>query len=122
MLESLLLRMVGCETSSQIWKTLETHFASQTKAKVSQFKTQLQNTRKANSSITDYLLKIKSNVDLLAFVGHIISSSDTIAMVVRGVKEENKEVVEILGIKISHNGKFSHVVLAILAQIWWEFY
>lgn len=117
MLESLLLRMVGCETSSQIWKTLETHFASQTKAKVSQFKTQLQNTRKANSSITDYLLKIKSNVDLLAFVGHIISSSDTIAMVVRGVKKENKEVVEILGIKISHNVSY----VASLVMLFWQY-
>lgn len=117
MLESLLLRMVGCETSSQIWKTLETRFASQTKANVSQLKTQLQNTRKANSSIIDYLLKIKSNVDLLAFVGHIISSSDTIAMVVRGVKEENKEVIEILGIKISHNVSY----VASLVMLFWQY-
>ena len=33
--------MIRCETSHQIWKALEEFFASQTKAKISQFKTKL---------------------------------------------------------------------------------
>ena len=32
MTEAMLMRMVGCDTSRQIWKTLEVFFASQTKA------------------------------------------------------------------------------------------
>ena len=34
--------MVGCETSFQVWGKLEQYFAAQTKAKASEYKTQLQ--------------------------------------------------------------------------------
>ncbi|RVW27670.1 Retrovirus-related Pol polyprotein from transposon TNT 1-94 [Vitis vinifera] len=41
MSEGLLMRMVGCVTSFQIWEKLEVFFAAQTRAKIDQFKKQL---------------------------------------------------------------------------------
>ena len=76
--ENLLLRMVGSHTSAQTQKDLKVCFTSYTKAKISQFKTQLQNTRKDDSSVAFYLLKIKSSVDLLPSVGHSSSNDDYI--------------------------------------------
>ena len=74
MTEVMLTRMVGCETSHHIWKTLEVFFASQIKAKISQFKTRLHNTKKDDLSINDYLLNIESLIDQLAFVGYVVTT------------------------------------------------
>ncbi|RVW87701.1 Retrovirus-related Pol polyprotein from transposon RE1 [Vitis vinifera] len=52
--DALLTRMVNCDTSAQVWKTLELYFATQVRAKVTQFKTQLHNTKKGDLSISDY--------------------------------------------------------------------
>ncbi|PON70288.1 hypothetical protein PanWU01x14_082120 [Parasponia andersonii] len=75
LLSSMTVSIVGCETSPQVWQALDTYFASQTKARIDQFKTQLQNTKKQSLSVNDYLLKIKSLVDQLGSVGHVILSN-----------------------------------------------
>ncbi|RVX22010.1 Retrovirus-related Pol polyprotein from transposon RE1 [Vitis vinifera] len=49
--ESILPRLVGCDTSFLLWGRLEQYFASQTRAKAKQFKTQLQHTKKGGSTI-----------------------------------------------------------------------
>ena len=70
--------MVGCDSATQIWKILGSFFASQTRAKISQLKTRLQDTKKGFLSLNDYLLKNKNNVDCLASVGYVVSSADHI--------------------------------------------
>lgn len=57
--------MVGCETAAQIWTRLNHFFATQTRAKISQFKLMLQGTKKGSSSTNEYLLKIKNFIDRL---------------------------------------------------------
>ena len=86
--DSLLSRMVSCETSAQIWSTLRIYFASQIRAKVSQFKTQLNNTKKGALSIDEYLLKIRNLVDLLGMVGEETKPKDHIKFIYRGLPEE----------------------------------
>ena len=93
MIEVMLTQMVGCETSRQIWKTLEVFFASQTKAKISQFKNRLQNTEKGDLLVNDYLLKIKSLIDQLAFVGHVIATKDHIDAIFNGLSSEDDTFV-----------------------------
>lgn len=66
MSKSILTRMVGCETSSQIWTKLNAYFAGHTRAKISQSSTMLQNIKKGSLSMTEYLLKVKDSVDCLA--------------------------------------------------------
>lgn len=59
MTDGILARVVNCESSFQVWRTLELYFAVQIRSKVSQFKPQLNNTRKDSLSMNDYLLKIR---------------------------------------------------------------
>ena len=80
-------RMLGCEFSHQIWKRLETFFASQITAKVRQLKHKLSNTRKEGSMI-DYLLEIKKTVDALISVGAPMEESDQVATISNGLIEE----------------------------------
>ena len=68
MSDSVLARMVNCKTTAQVWHTIKVYFASQIRAKKSQFKTQLQNTRKDSLSVNEYLLRIRHFVDMLALV------------------------------------------------------
>ena len=55
MTEGVLSRMVNCDSSAQIWKTLEVYFAQQIRAKVSQFKTQLRKTKKVDMTMNEVL-------------------------------------------------------------------
>ena len=80
-------RMVGCKFSYQIWKRLETFFASQITAKVRQLKHKLSNTRK-EGLISDYLLKIKKIVDALISIGAPMEESDKVPTILDGLIEE----------------------------------
>ena len=88
MTESISSRIVGCGTSLQVWQIFETYFASQTKAKINQFKTQLQNTKKQSPSINEYLLKIKALVDQLRSVGHVLTAKDHIDVIFKSLPPE----------------------------------
>lgn len=88
MSDGLLIRMVGCDYSFQVWEKLEQFFASQTKAKVNQLKTQLRSLKKGSLSATDYLLKIKKLVDSLFSVGSPLTTADHIEAILEGLPEE----------------------------------
>ena len=60
------------------------YYATQVRAKVTQFKTQLHNTKRGDLSIIDYLLKIINVVDLFALVDHKISVKDHIDAIFEG--------------------------------------
>ncbi|PON31190.1 hypothetical protein PanWU01x14_371770 [Parasponia andersonii] len=86
--ESLLTHMVGCYIFAQVWQTLELYFASQTKVKISQFKTQLQNLTKGDLSLNIYLSKVKALVDQLASLGHILTTTHHIDAIFEGLLSE----------------------------------
>uniref|UniRef100_A0A803NGJ8 Integrase catalytic domain-containing protein n=1 Tax=Cannabis sativa TaxID=3483 RepID=A0A803NGJ8_CANSA len=88
MSESLLTRMVGCETSRQIWKTLEKYFTLKVSAKILEFITKLQNLKKGHLSLNEYLLRVKQTVDLLASVGEVLTDRDHIAAIFKGLPSE----------------------------------
>ena len=75
--------MVGCEFSHQIWKRLETFFASQIKAKVRQIKNRLGNIKK-EGLVCDYLLEIKKTIDVLISVGAAINESNLVEATFEG--------------------------------------
>lgn len=87
MSENLITRIVGCEFSHQIWKKLEVFFASQSRAKINQLKTQLKTTKKTGS-VNDFLLNIKRIVDTLAAVGAPINVEDHIEAIFNGLSCE----------------------------------
>lgn len=70
MSDNLVLQMINCESTSQLWKILGELFGSQVRVKISQYKIALHNTKKETYSINDYLLRIRNCIDLLSLVGH----------------------------------------------------
>lgn len=80
--------MVGSETTYEIWKKLDTYIVAQTRAKVKQYKTQLRNTKKGTTSISDYLLRIKKSVDALISIGESVSIIEHIDAILEGIPDE----------------------------------
>ncbi|KAL3644258.1 Helix-loop-helix protein 2 [Castilleja foliolosa] len=102
--ESILPLMIGLNSSSEIWSVLERNFASQSKAKTLQYKLQLQTTKKGNSSMRDYLAKIKMCCDLLATTGNAVSQSDQIMHILSGLGSEYDPVMVTVTAGISSFG------------------
>ena len=88
MTETILSRMVNCDTTTQIWKTLQQYFVAQNQAKVNQYKTQLQKIKEESLGMNDFLLKIRSLVDHPALVGHELSPKDYIDAIFEALPSE----------------------------------
>lgn len=93
MSEGVLTRVVGCDFTYEIWEKIRVHFASQTRAKIKQLKTQLRTTRKGTLKMNEFLLKVKSVVDSLAAVGNPIPINDYIEVILDGLPNEYDSVV-----------------------------
>lgn len=65
-----LSQVVGLRTSRAVHVPIEQRFASLYRSHTIKLKRQLQNTKKGNLSMSDYLLKIKTIADELYAVGH----------------------------------------------------
>ena len=57
------------ETSKEAWDTLERLYSTNTKARKIQLKNKLNNMKKNNLSVNDYVLKIKEVADALGSIG-----------------------------------------------------
>ena len=93
MSESVLSRMISCETSSQVWSSLQTYFTSQTGAKASQYKTQLKSIKKEGMTMNDFLLKIRNVVDLLSLCDEEISLKEHVDVIFDGLPDEYKNFI-----------------------------
>ena len=83
--ESIMILVVGLSTSQEIWEAIETSFAHQSKAKVMQYRLQLQSIRKESLSMRAYLNKVKSCCDLLGAAGYKVSEGDQILHILAGL-------------------------------------
>lgn len=98
--ESVLPRVLGCKHSWQIWEKIHKYFYSHLKAKVRQFRSELQNTKKGTSPINEYLLRIKALVDSLMAIGDPISDQDHVDAMLEGLPEEYNSFVMMIYSKL----------------------
>ncbi|CAA0831174.1 Unknown protein [Striga hermonthica] len=91
--ESILISVVGMSSSSQIWKSLESSFSTQSKARTMHYRIQLQNLKKGTLSIREYVNKVKLCCDTLAAGGHKVTEQDQIMHILSGLGPEYDAVV-----------------------------
>lgn len=91
--EHVLSQVVGLRTSRAVWTTIEQRFASLSRTHTIELKRQLQNLKKGNLSISDYMLKHKNIIDELSTIGHFINESDQVTHILDGIPEEYDLVV-----------------------------
>ncbi|XP_075103758.1 uncharacterized protein LOC142178326 [Nicotiana tabacum] len=76
--EGVLAQVVGCTTSQEVWVSLETMFASQSRARLMQLRLQLQTTKKGSSTMVNYLQKMKTLADNLAAAAQPVTNDDLV--------------------------------------------
>ena len=84
---TMLNQMVGLTTAAQIWKKLNTYYASHSRARVKKLKLQLK-TPKRERDVPAYLLDIKKSVNALSANGSSITDEDHIEVILDGLPEE----------------------------------
>ncbi|KAK6162582.1 hypothetical protein DH2020_002423 [Rehmannia glutinosa] len=91
--ESVLILVVGLNSSADIWRCLETNFSSQSKARMMQYKLQLQTLKKGTLSMREYLGKAKAACDALASVGQKLSEEDQLLHILSTLPSEYNPVI-----------------------------
>ncbi|KAG7533110.1 Zinc finger CCHC-type superfamily [Arabidopsis thaliana x Arabidopsis arenosa] len=81
-------------TSSQIWSTLASTFATPSRGHIKQLKTQLQQWRKGNRTIDEYVQGLLTRLDQLAILGKPLDHEDQVEAILAGLPEDYKPVVD----------------------------
>ncbi|KAF8398674.1 hypothetical protein HHK36_014529 [Tetracentron sinense] len=85
---TVLQRVIGLQSSREVWLRLERLHLIQSRSRVLQLKQQFQNLKKGGSSITDYLDKMKHIADALEAIGQPITEYDLCNQILNGLGQE----------------------------------
>jgi len=99
---TILMKMVGLNTSSQIWKTLKNYFGSHNRAQINKIKVQLK-TPKNNQNIHTCLLEIKKTVDSLVVIEAPISIEEHIKVMVDNLSNDYNSFVTVVMSRLNPN-------------------
>ncbi|CAA0824703.1 Unknown protein, partial [Striga hermonthica] len=91
--EPILVTTVGLTTSKQIWDSLQISFASQSKAKIMQYKLKLQTIKKGGSNMRDFLNQVKSCCDILVASGQKVTEEEQIMYILAGLGHDYNPVM-----------------------------
>lgn len=86
-------RVIGCEFSHEVWEKLQTHFSSQTRAKITQYRTQLRKTKQGSLTLDEFLLEIRKLVNVLASVGEPVTQNEHIESIFDGLNDEYESFI-----------------------------
>lgn len=86
--ESKVAQIVSCNTAFEIWGSLERTYASTSRSRIIELRTELQNIRKDGLSADEYIFKLKSIVDKLASIGEPVTHNDQIIYLLHGLGPE----------------------------------
>ncbi|KAF7825033.1 Retrovirus-related Pol polyprotein from transposon TNT 1-94 [Senna tora] len=99
MSESMGTTVLDCKHSYQVWDRVIQIFGINTRARVHQFRTELQSLKKGDRSIGDYLLRMKSISDSLAAIGSEVSEHEQIQCILEGLPPEYESFVTSMHMK-----------------------
>ena len=91
--EQMLGHVLHCKSASEVWIVLEQTFSAKSKARALQLRLSLQTMKKGNSSIEDYILKMKSLAMSLMAAGQQITDDELILYIHGGLGSEFEAVI-----------------------------
>lgn len=86
--EGALVLVVGLRSTKDIWRALETNFASRSMAKVMQYRQQMRNQREDSLPMSEFLTKMRTCFDLLGSVGCRVSDGEQILHILAGLGQD----------------------------------
>ncbi|KAL5841915.1 hypothetical protein ACOSQ3_012518 [Xanthoceras sorbifolium] len=94
--EGLIGEVTDCNTSLEFWQVLEFLFSSESLAKVMQLKQELQNAKNGSSTISEFVLKVKSYGNSLKSARQVVTDKDLLLSVLNGLGHDYDPVVALL--------------------------
>jgi hypothetical protein len=85
MSDRMMSSLYGLNTAKQVWTTLATRYASQSNARITYLKRQLQTLNQGSKSYSEFLGEIKSCAALLAAAGQSVEEEDLISYALGGL-------------------------------------
>lgn len=101
--ESVLSTVYGLHTSRQVWLSLATQYASESKTRISQLKRQLQTLHQGSKTYAAYLQLAKSYADQLAAIGQPVPDKEFISYVMSGLNHSFNSFVTVIMISTRKN-------------------
>jgi histone deacetylase 1/2 len=92
----ILSRMIGCVHAYELWDRLFKYFHKQTRARARHLRVELRAHSLANSSIKEYLLRIRQTVDELTSIGDAIPVAHHIDVILEGLPSDYAPVVSVI--------------------------
>lgn len=87
-------QVATCATAAEAWETLNSMFASQSRARVIQLRARLASTRKGELSASVYFNKMKGFADEMAAAGKPLEDDDLISYILAGLDQEYNGFIE----------------------------
>ncbi|KAB2626237.1 hypothetical protein D8674_017897 [Pyrus ussuriensis x Pyrus communis] len=82
---TVLAALIGKTSSHSAWTTLRDQYASQSTGRLLQLRSELMNTHRGDSSISEFLDKVNCLADTLSLSGAPVSDSDVVAIILNNV-------------------------------------
>jgi hypothetical protein len=101
--EYVLATVYGLHTSRQVWNSLKSRFASQSRSRISHLKRQLQNLNQGSKSCSEYLSTAKRWADQLAAIGKPTDDEDLISFIISGLNPTFNSFVTSISIAARDN-------------------
>jgi hypothetical protein len=96
--KKVLSTIYGLETSRQVWTSLASQFANQSKTRVANLKKQLQSLHQAPKSCAEYLQSAKEYADQLAAVGQPIPDEELVTYISNGLNSSYNSFITTISI------------------------
>ena len=88
MTKEILVQVSSCEHAAEVWSAVTDMFASQSKSRILQIRSQLSREKKGDSSAAAYYSKMKSLADELAAVGRKLDDDEIIEYILNGLNAD----------------------------------
>jgi hypothetical protein len=95
-----LVQIAALPLAEEVWKHIESSFASQSRARVINTKIALATTQKGSSTIAEYTTKMKSLADDMATAGKKLDDEELISYILTGLDFEYNGVVSSIAARV----------------------
>ncbi|KAL2517992.1 Glutamate receptor [Abeliophyllum distichum] len=93
MSSEIVMRVMGCNSSSELWRAINENYGILNRSRVTFLTSELQRMRKGSMSMDQYLSSIKQLADNLEIAGNKIEHTDLVTQVLAGLDEEYTPIV-----------------------------
>jgi glutathionylspermidine synthase len=96
MTQEVMGQTAACDTPQEVWSLLEQTYASQSRARTVNTRIALAITQKDDMSISEYITKMKSLADEMAYAKKKVNDEELVSYILEGLDEEYNPVVSSL--------------------------